>query len=122
MASKAEIAQRKQALTAEISKARAQMTLQGGRLRKEFNLKNQVSKSISKQPSKWFAGSLAAGLGATFLFRKPKKQKVKLVAPPKPLSHLIIGSLMQMAKPAIQALVVSKLKEFAMERAQQSRR
>lgn len=73
-------------------------------LRRKLDVPARLKGSISAQPLAWFGGSLGAGLLASTLFRRPRKEKKR-----RGLIGMLFGLLVTLLKPSLKGFLATEL-------------
>ncbi|MBT8037506.1 MAG: hypothetical protein KJO21_08170 [Verrucomicrobiae bacterium] len=111
MAQKKQVALRKQELTAELANSRQAISKGRKAIKGQLQVKKQLRQWITRKPKAVFASSIGAGLLATLLLKRPRKA----AKPSKKPSHMLLGWILALLKPAIKTWLVTRVKTLATE-------
>lgn len=102
-----------EALSARLDASRAALGRDLTALRHRLDVPARVKDSILSKPLLWFGGSLAAGLAASLLLRRPRPV-IRESKPSKSLWKLALGGAFALARPTLQTWALRELgKRFA---------
>ncbi len=113
MAKTKQVQQRKLELLQELQQQRNLLTGSHLLLRDQLNVSKKLQGSIKEHPKRWFQGGIVAGLGATFLLKRPKKKKVTVVAAPSStIQQILFKYAFSAIKPILTELITKQVRNY----------
>jgi hypothetical protein len=106
-------------LVQEAESARTRIIRGIGALRTRLDPVARLRGSLTRHPSSWLFGSLAVGVAARFLLRRPPKAAARMVGGP---LGAILGLALTAARPMLKVWLANRLREWLAARAQPGRR